>query len=100
MTKAVLLNTTGQLETTNVVPLLAVRPEPNYREVLWDNNDRLSGVNIRVSDGGTILYSKVITRVAGVITSILETDYTRNPPVQRTRTITRVAGRLAGKEVT
>lgn len=100
MTKAVLLNTTGQLETTNIIPLIKLRPQPNFKEVIYDGNNQISGVNIRTSNGGTILYSKTITRTAGRITSIAEVDYTRNPPVSRTRIITRTAGSIASIEVT
>lgn len=98
MTKAILLNTTGQLETTNIIPLIKLRPQPNFKEVVYDNN-QLIGVNIRVSSSGTILYSKTIVRTDGRITSIIEVDYTRNPPVSRTRIITRIAGLLSSTEV-
>lgn len=100
MTKAVLLNTTGQLETTNIVPLIKLRPQPNFKEVVYDNSNQLIGVNIRVSSGGTILYSKTIVRTDGRITSIIEVDYTRDPHVSRTRIITRIAGLLSSTEVT
>ena len=100
MTKAVLLNTTGQLETTLVLPVVALRPVPCFKEVTYDGNNRITGINIRASNGGAILYSKAITRTAGVITSITETDNTRNPSVSRTKTINRTAGVIASIEVT
>lgn len=94
MTKAVLLNpATGNLETTNILPLVSLRPEPFYREIT-----RVGGVITRistyVSNGGAELYRKTITRTNGVITSITETDYSRNPAVTRTKIIARIDGAI------
>lgn len=101
MTRSVLLNSaTGQLETTQVLPVAALRPVPCFKEVIYDGNNRITGVNIRASNGGAILYSRAITRSGGQIVSITETDNTRSPAISRTKTISRTAGFIIGVEVT
>lgn len=101
MTKAVLLNSaTGQLETTQVLPVVALRPIPSFKEVTRSNGV-ITQISIYTSSAKTVeLYRKVITRSSGQITSITETDYTRNPSVSRTKTIARSNGSIISIEVT
>lgn len=101
MTKAVLLNSaTGQLETTQVLPVVALRPVPYFKEITRSNGV-ITQISVYTSSAKTTeLYRKTITRSSGQITSITETDYTRSPSVSRTKTITRSSGQIASIEVT
>lgn len=99
MTKAVLLNSTGQLETTQVLPVVALRPVPYFKEITRSGGV-ITQISIYTTSAKTVeLYRKTITRTAGQITSITETDYTRSPSVSRTKTITRSAGAITSIEV-
>jgi hypothetical protein len=93
MTKAVQLNGSGNLETTSVLPLVSLRPEPFYKEITRTDGV-ITRISTYVSNGGVELYRKQINRSGGVIASITETDYTRNPAVVRTKTITRTSGAI------
>jgi hypothetical protein len=94
MTKAVQLSSSGNLETTNILPLVSLRPEPFYKAITRTNG-AITQISIYVSNGGAELYRKTITRTNGAITSVTETDYTRSPAVTRTKTITRTDGAIA-----
>jgi hypothetical protein len=93
MTKAVQLGSSGNLETTNILPLVSLRPEPFYKTITRTDG-AITQISIYVSNGGAELYRKAITRTNGAITSITETDYTRSPAVTRTKTITRTDGAI------
>ena len=93
MAKAIQLNGSGNLETTSVLPLVSLRPEPFYKTITRTNG-AITRISIYVSNGGAELYRKDITRTNGAITSITETDYTRSPAVTRTKTITRTDGAI------
>lgn len=100
MTAVLLNSTTGQLETTQVLPVVALRPVPYFKEITRSGGV-ITQISIYATSAKTVeLYRKVINRTAGQITSITETDYTRNPSVSRTKTINRTAGSIASIEVT
>ena len=96
MTKAVLLNSaTGQLETTQVLPVVALRPVNSFTKI-FKTNGLVSSKSIYATSAMIVeLYRVELNRnQSGQIATITETDYTRTPPVVVTRTITRVDGSL------
>lgn len=94
MTRSVLLNSaTGQLETTQVLPVAALRPVNSFTKV-FKTNGVISRKSIYTTSAMTVeLYRVELNRNgSGQIATITETDYTRNPAVVVTRTIGRVDG--------
>lgn len=97
MTKAVLLNTTGQLETTLVLPVVALRPVPHFSDAVRAGAE-LGEVDTYTDSGkSTLLYTKIVNRSSGLITGASLVDYTRQ--VALTELITRSNGRIVGVQV-
>lgn len=97
MTKAVLLNTTGQLETTQVLPVVALRPVPHFSEAVRFGTE-LAEVDTYADSGkSTLLYTKLVNRSEGLISGASLIDYTRQIPL--TQLITRSNGRIVSVQV-
>jgi len=95
MTKAVLLNSAGQLETTQVLPVVALRPVPHFAEVVRSGDLLIEIDTYADSSESLLLHTKAVNRSSGLINSasLLETGQT---PL--TVLITRNNGRIVSVE--
>jgi hypothetical protein len=99
MTRALVLNpTTGNLETSAILPHIALRPELHYKEISYPDANTLRVSYYTNSSKTTELYRITVTRTNGVITSRTDVDYTKN--ITRNTAYTRTNGLISSVEVT
>lgn len=99
MTKAIVLNpNTGQLQTTQILPYVAFRPELHFKEVTYPTSATVR-VSYYTNSSKTVeLYRITLTRTNGIVTARVDNDYTQN--LTRTTSYTRTGGVITSVEVT
>lgn len=97
MSKSLVL-TSGQLQTTAIVPAVAFRPELHYKEVTYPNANTTRISYYTNSAKTTELYRITLTRTSpGIVTGRVDNDYTQS--ITRTTSYTRTNGIISSVEV-